>query len=271
MNKNDANPITHGFATIHRLRQARTFAFALTLQNSRNVEEQLRTHPPAGMSPHRGPHLPLRHRDVTTEGHGRMILHPSTAPASAGTHAIGNHHTTHDDRLYRSHQLLWDYARNVNYTAQDCFIHVFNPFSGMNSRFFTDNAFIFTGEHMAGPGLPSVDTLPRHKLSTVNFCNAFSVSVTLLQQYVVPFLMGHINVVIVFIKWAPMMPLPRIVFRDQTLTRLYRRSVVNLYSQRETYAWKSCCGNLLCGARTCIETCVRCLRTTQSHATHPRR
>ena len=59
---------------------------------------------------------------------------------------------------------------------------------------------------MAGPGLPTVDTLPRHKLSTVNFCNAFSVSVTLLQQYVVPFLMGHINVVIVFIKWAPMMP-----------------------------------------------------------------
>ena len=128
MNKNDVNPITHGFAIIHRLRQARTFAFALTLQNSRNVDGPLRTHPPAGMSPPSGPLLPLRHRDVTTEEHGGMILHLSTVPANAGTNVIGSHHIINDDRLYRSHQLLWDYARNVNYTAQDCFIHVFNLF-----------------------------------------------------------------------------------------------------------------------------------------------
>lgn len=35
---------------------------------------------------------------------------------------------------------------------------------------------------MAGPGMPLVDTLPRHKLCTVNFCSASSFSVTLLQQ-----------------------------------------------------------------------------------------
>ena len=167
---------------------------------------------------------------------------------------------------------FWDYARNVNCTAQDCFIHTFKSSSGMDSRFFTANAFVFTGEHMAGPGLPSVDTLPRHKLCTVNFCHAFSVSVTLLQQNVVPFLDGAQKCCHFLYQIGTNAAFTATCFRKKILTRLYRRSVVYyFYSQRETSAWQSCCGNLLCGARTCIGTCVRCLCTTKSHATHPRR
>ena len=86
---------------------------------------------------------------------------------------------------------------------------------------------------MAGPGLPSVDNLPRHKLRTVNFCNAFSVSVTLLQQYVVPFLDGAQKCCHFLYQIGTNDAFTATCFRDKTLTRLHRRSVVCFFTARE--------------------------------------